>query len=381
MLRLRWSYAGRRYCISLGYPDSRVNRGVAESKAQSIEGDMVTGNFDETLQKYKPRRQQASNTITVKELLARFIEHKRKTVSVSKYESLQKPVADFFGSRPASSVDGDLADLFRVRLAEWLAPATQRERLIGIRAAWKWGIAKGLVASDPWGGVLALVKVPPQQKPKPFSQDEMRAILEGFRSNRYYHHYADFVEFLLSTGCRIGEAIALQWKHLSDDCSRVWIGESVNRKGVRKSTKTNRARTFQLTPRLQSMLLARRPEKWRGDDSVFPAPSGGMLNDSRFCKRAWQKVLKATGIPYRHPYVCRHTFVSHALASGLNPQTVAEMAGHDSHVLFNHYASEIGRLRVPNIFNDNDDNDDKPLEALVDMCFSVTASDDKLLTT
>ncbi|RMF64651.1 MAG: DUF3596 domain-containing protein [Cyanobacteria bacterium J069] len=135
MLRLRWSHAGRRYCVSVGYPDSKVNRSVAESKARLIEGDMVTGNFDPTLQKYKPRRQQASHAITVAELLARFIEHKRKTVSVSKYESLQKPVADFFGSRSASSVDGEIADLFRVRLAEWLAPATQRERLIGIRAA------------------------------------------------------------------------------------------------------------------------------------------------------------------------------------------------------------------------------------------------------
>ncbi|WP_052049696.1 Arm DNA-binding domain-containing protein [Leptolyngbya sp. KIOST-1] len=53
-LRLRWSYRSQRYCLSVGLPDSIINRRVATQKAQQIELDMLSGNFDPTLQKYKP---------------------------------------------------------------------------------------------------------------------------------------------------------------------------------------------------------------------------------------------------------------------------------------------------------------------------------------
>jgi len=35
-------------------PDSKVNRTVAEQKARQIELDIASGNFDESLRKYKP---------------------------------------------------------------------------------------------------------------------------------------------------------------------------------------------------------------------------------------------------------------------------------------------------------------------------------------
>ena len=40
--------------MSVGLPDSIINRKVAAQKAQQIELDMLSGNFDPTLQKYKP---------------------------------------------------------------------------------------------------------------------------------------------------------------------------------------------------------------------------------------------------------------------------------------------------------------------------------------
>jgi len=63
------------------------------------------------------------------------------------------------------------------------------------------------------------VKVCPKQMPRPFSKEEMGAIIQAFRTDRYYSPYGDFVQFLFETGCRTGEAIGLRWGHLSDDCS------------------------------------------------------------------------------------------------------------------------------------------------------------------
>ena len=55
-LRLRFSCQSKRYAFALGLPDSKVNRKVAEQKAKQIELDILSGNFDSTLKKYKPER-------------------------------------------------------------------------------------------------------------------------------------------------------------------------------------------------------------------------------------------------------------------------------------------------------------------------------------
>lgn len=356
-LRLRWSHEGKRFTLSLELPDSIVNRVVAKGKAAIIEGDLVTGNFDRTLAKYRPPKQVIEPSLSMLDLLNRFIEVKRRQVAketLSKFNALQEPVAAFFGSQPAIGVNDDRADLFRVYLVQdrKLKSATVKDRLTILNACWKWGVKQELVTSNPWVEPLKLVNVPPTQKPKPFTQDEIRKILEAFRSSRYYAYYGDFVEFRFGTGCRIGEAIGLQWQHISDDCSTIWIGESVSRGKVRKSTKTNRARQFKLSPRLQEILIARRPETVEPNALIFPAPEGGTINDINFSQRIWKKLLAEINIPYRKFNSARHTFTSHALANGVKPLTVAEIAGHDPEVLFKHYASEIdGGLQLPDIFH------------------------------
>jgi integrase len=206
-----------------------------------------------------------------------------------------------------------------------------------------------LIENNPWGELLEREKVPPKQKSNPFTHEEIQMIIKAFRSDRYYKHYADFVEFLFGTGCRTGQAVSLRWGHLSDDCSSVWIGESVSR-GVRKSTKTNRARTISLTPHLQSMLLARRPENLDSEDLVFPTPHGHAIDDHNFRNRAWKAVLSGLNIDYRKPYNTRHTLISHALDHGMSPVMVAQLTGHDVATLYENYAGSVNsRPRLPEL--------------------------------
>ncbi|NJK64393.1 MAG: tyrosine-type recombinase/integrase [Synechococcaceae cyanobacterium SM2_3_1] len=142
----------------------------------------------------------------------------------------------------------------------------------------------------------------------------MGAIIQAFRSDRHFGHYADFVEFLFGTGCRMSEAIGLLWKHISDDCSSVWIGETLTR-GQRKATKTNQARTITLTSQLQTLLKERKNKGGEPNDLVFTAARGGPIDDHNFRNRAWVKILMQLEIDYRKPYTTRHTLISHVLRS------------------------------------------------------------------
>jgi integrase len=348
---LLWTYQSKRYFLYLGLPDGKLNRTVAAGKARTIEGDMATDNFDLTLAKYKPEHQ-AKSQIKVAELFEKFIQHKSKQVykqTLVKYDALMGHIKQFFRDKLVASVEEIDAERFKDTLAKTLAPGTLQERITLMRACWNWAIKQKLVELNPWSAVLETLRVPPRQKAKPFNREEIAKIMSGFKDDRYYAHYADYVEFLLSTGCRTGEAIGLRWVHLNDDASVVWIGESLSR-GHRKEVKTNRARFVSLTPRLQALLVARKPGGAKPDDLVFPTPKGHAIDDHNFRNRAWKSVLTKMGVDYRKPYTTRSTLISHALDMGMNPAMIAEMTGHDIQTLFRHYAGNVqGRPRLPDL--------------------------------
>jgi integrase len=348
-LRLRWSYQGKRPTLALGWQDSLPARVMAQKKASDIEGDIITGNYDPTHKKYETYRATKSD-LTAVELMQRFTISKTKlaVTTRSRYIALRVKVQEFFKGQ-GLSIDADKAQAFTSWLGESLSPATQLQYIGLMKSCWNWGIKQGLVIDNPWGEVLEGIKVPPKQKPRPFTQEEIKAILRGFREDLEHKHYGDFVEFLFLTGCRTGEAVGLRWSHLIDQCSKVWVGESVVR-GVRKETKTNKDRTFQLSNRVTTMLLARRPEDHKPDDLVFPTIEGDAINTCNFRNREWKPVLEAMGVVYRKPYNTRHTFISHALDKGINPVKIAYITGHDIETLFKNYAAHIqGIADLPDI--------------------------------
>ena len=78
------------------------------------------------------------------------------------------------------------------------------------------------------------------------------------------------------------------------------------------------------------------------DELVFPSPTGRIINDHTFRRRAWKKVLERAGVSYQKPYSTRHSVASHALAAGANYLQVAEQLGHDPQARHDHYVSAIG---------------------------------------
>jgi hypothetical protein len=76
--------------LYIGLPSTIANRKAAEIKAQTIELDMTSGNFDPSLAKYKPQAQ--SEAISVVEMFDRFTQQKQRTISIgplAKYLSLR----------------------------------------------------------------------------------------------------------------------------------------------------------------------------------------------------------------------------------------------------------------------------------------------------
>jgi len=277
--------------------------------------------------------------------------------TLEKYKGLLGHISEFFKNKHADAITPKQAEAFKNWLGKRLEAVTLRERIVLLKACWEWGSGQNLTSQNPWADIV--VKVPVKQKPLPFTKTEVSKILSAFRSDRYYSHYADYVEFLLGTGCRIGEVIGLRWEHCKPDCSGVWIGETISR-GTRKDTKTGRDRYLPLTPQLQQLLLNKKAkaEEATPDELIFTTPNGKTIDDHNFRNRAWKKILDKCAIPYRKPYICRSTFISHALDAGMNPVDVAELTGHNVRTLYEHYAGSIqSRPKLPELYMETEQAD------------------------
>ena len=97
--------------FTIGLPDFRVNRLVAQQKAAQIELDIASGNFDFTLSKYKPPRQTSlkSQEITVAELFQQFTEYQSKNKelqpgSLCRYTTTLKHLEYYFSCKAAKSI-------------------------------------------------------------------------------------------------------------------------------------------------------------------------------------------------------------------------------------------------------------------------------------
>lgn len=360
-LQLRFRYAGKRHYLSVGLPDTSVNRKVAEQKARQIELDIISGNFDETLAKYKPHSalSTASPDITpkitpkLKDVWERYVEYKTPHTSPKTLNGTYQPVAAHIGKCQTDGFKDVLK--FRMELLQVTTESQARRTLMQLSAACKWAMQHGLIESNPFGGMYKTLRATQPNPPMAFSVEERDAIIAAFEQDKRkginYRSYTPFVKFLFWTGCRPCEAIGLRWGSIAPDCSKIHFHESiVEVSGVlarRPETKTGVKRWFNCQgTRLQSLLLSIRPENPEPDALVFPSPRGGAIRENNFKDRAWDSILNALNLSAKNgikmtPYNARDTFITLQATQGHSSTKIARWVGNSSKVIEEKYLDKL----------------------------------------
>jgi len=239
-----------------------------------------------------------------------------------------------------------------------LAPKTYNTRLSFLKRMAVWAVDEGLLSANPWR------KIKPRKKTKeiikPFSRAETTRVIAGFE--KIYPAWVPFTKFLFLSGCRISEAIGLQWKHVNFERGEVCICESLSRKPgknyerARKSTKTGSVRFLKINAELTKVFEQVAPASKNPDDLIFKNLTGTNCINCHNFRRSWRKVLAAANIPYRCPHVIRHSFASHAIEQGCPLTGVAYLLGHsDTRMVAQTYGHLINRPSLPSILGGNDD--------------------------
>jgi integrase len=74
---------------------------------------------------------------------------------------------------------------------------------------------------------------------------------------------------------------------------------------------------------------------------LFPTPRGRLWRERTFYRDLWKPAQEASGLDIR-PHECRHAYVTHLRAAGVNDADLAEIAGHKVATMLARYAHPLG---------------------------------------
>lgn len=150
-----------------------------------------------------------------------------------------------------------------------------------------------------------------------------------------------YFPLLFATGLRPGEALGLDWCH--------YDGEFLSIEGQRSDseekayTKTGDRRTVYVPKWVRSRLESH-PTRFAGGP-VFVGQQGGALAYTDRLNEVWTDAHTKERIPYRKPYVCRHTRAAEMLSQGVSPAEGAQELGHSPQMFLQTYSEFIEEYR------------------------------------
>lgn len=143
----------------------------------------------------------------------------------------------------------------------------------------------------------------------------------------------DLVEFMIGTGCRIGEACGLRWASVDlarGEVAIVATAVRVTGAGLRvqESTKTGRERVLALPLWIQEMLLKRQVEQPSNEHGlVFPTVLGNIRDPSN-TNRDWRDATERLGLNKVKFHSFRKSVATYLDGAGLSARDIADQLGH-----------------------------------------------------
>jgi integrase len=228
-----------------------------------------------------------------------------------------------------------LCDLTREEVQAFLTAKLKAGLAWETVAHMKHALSKILSAAVEWGyttdNVATMAKLPRRQPGPPrafLTEDQGRKLLQVLEEPG-----RTVVLVLLLTGCRIGEVLALRWKHVDLNSGVLQIREGVYQ-GHFSSPKTQSSiGDLPIGPQMVAALLKHR--KRQGSDPspdalVFPNERGGPHDTHNLLWRVLYPACKTAGVPRVSWHELRHTHATLLNAQGESVKTIQAQLRHSS---------------------------------------------------
>lgn len=181
---------------------------------------------------------------------------------------------------------------------------------------------------NPFKGVRVRANDPrAKKKRRPirvFSFEQMHAFAKAAGS------YEAMVRVFTDTGMRLGEVLPLRVEDFDGETLKV--RRTAHEGTILDGTKTDHGehdagRTVPVPATLAWMIEAQIQLNEKDCDLLFTTPTGRIWRERNFYRDLWKPTQQASGLDIR-PHECRHSYVTHLRAAGINDADLAEIAGH-----------------------------------------------------
>ena len=203
-----------------------------------------------------------------------------------------------------------------VAFARETAPSSVNNTISILRHILDVAIEAGVIYSNP---AAALKNTPVRGKEVPLPTiDKFNALIAEMRVRHggNSRNCADFASGLAFTGCRLGEANALEWRDVDFE-----TGEVLVRGDATTGTKNWEVRRVPLIPDARVLF-----ERMRSDRSIEPLDA--KVFRVRRCPKALTIACQRVGTSRLTHHDLRHLFATHCIESGVDIPTVSRWLGH-----------------------------------------------------
>lgn len=236
-----------------------------------------------------------------------------------RYKSLTARIVKHFGKRYIRNITTDNIMLFMDMLVnEQFSTKSIKDEMSVIKMIFKYAKIKEYVSEN-----VALYLVPPKGKAKEersaLSDDEIQVVENSIDSD-----FGLLAFFILYSGLRKGEALALEWEDIDFEQNIIKVNKSVEFVGCSprlKAPKTKAGeRIVPLIDKLKDVLATH-----RATGIVFNQ-DGHHMNSSYF-QRHWKGYTEETGLIVS-PHQLRHTFTTLLYEWDISDKDTQEILGH-----------------------------------------------------
>ncbi|POH59158.1 site-specific integrase [Cryobacterium zongtaii] len=247
-------------------------------------------------------------------------------------------ISPTIGRVPLGSLTGnDVNRMLLAMKAAGKAESTRRNCYTTLRKALDDAVSNGLLAANP----AHKIRQPGvnRNEARFLTATEVGLLLQASQT----HRYEVVIRFILGTGLRRGEALALRWSDIDLDDAHAKLRGSLTRRGsqlVVSGVKTKASRrTIALSPAMVRLLRQhkaaqakerlRAGNRWRDHGMVFATADGALVEPQNILRTVREAAIKA-GLEPVTVHSLRHTYATAALLNGVALKVVSANLGHAS---------------------------------------------------
>lgn len=238
-----------------------------------------------------------------------------------RYRRLATAITDEIGDMYIKDITANDIRLFLKKLSNQnYSSKTIKDQLSVIKMIFKYAVINKYIDNNvteyltPEKGKKAVTR-------QPLSNDEISIV-----NNSIDCTFGFFIYFLLYTGLRKGEALALKWSDIDFDNKLINVTNSVyfeNNKPVIKQTKTEAGTRSVI---LLDCLYNKLKERYNPDETYVFTINGELIGNSMYTRR-WRKYQQETNTTFT-AHQLRHTFATILFEANINVKDAQVLMGH-----------------------------------------------------